>query len=198
MEEIRIDVRKQTYEELELSKKQAQLLFRLNHTMPATAEYERLVNELFPTIGEGSRISTPISGVRFHQVSIGKGVIIMPGCLMMSAGGITIDDGAMIAANVQLITNNHDLYDRHIITCKPVHIGKNAWIGAGATILPGVTVGDNAVVGAASVVTKDVAPDTIVAGNPARFIKRIPLRPECSEYNEDDFNIQLGLDSCGG
>ena len=97
----------------------------------------------------------------------------MPGCLMMSAGGITIEDGAMIAANVQLISNNHDLYERQIITCKPVHIGKNVWIGAGATILPGVTVGDNAVVGAASVVTKDVAPNTIVAGNPARFIKAI-------------------------
>ncbi len=77
--------------------------------------------------------------------------------------GITIDDGAMIAANVQLISNNHDLYERQIITCKPVHIGKNAWIGAGATVLPGVTIGDNAVVGAASVVTKDVAADTIVA-----------------------------------
>ena len=73
----------------------------------------------------------------------------------------------MIAANVQLISNNHDLYERQVITCKPVNIGKNAWIGAGATILPGVTVGDNAVVGAASVVAKDVAPDTIVVGNPA-------------------------------
>ena len=80
----------------------------------------------------------------------------------------------MIATNVQLISNNHNLYERQVITCKPVHIGKNAWIGAGATILPGVTVGDNAVVGAASVVAKDVAPDTIVVGNPAKFIKAIP------------------------
>lgn len=197
MEEIRIDVRKQTAEELELARTHSQLLFRFNHTMPATDEYERLMKELFPDMGEGSRISTPLTGVRFHQVKIGKEVIVMPGCLMMSAGGITIDDGAMIAANVQLISNNHDLYERHIITCKPVHIGKNAWIGAGATILPGVTVGDNAVVGAASVVTKDVAPDTIVVGNPARFIKRIPPRTECSARPEEDLNIQLGLDSCG-
>lgn len=197
MEEIRIDVRKQTASELELARTQSQLLFRFNHTMPATDEYERLMKELFPDMGEGSRISTPLTGVRFHQVKIGKDVIVMPGCLMMSAGGITIDDGAMIAANVQLISNNHDLYERHIITCKPVHIGKNAWIGAGATILPGVTVGDNAVVGAASVVTKDVAPDTIVVGNPARFIKRIPAAAECSARPEEDLNIQLGLDSCG-
>ena len=54
-----------------------------------------------------------------------------------------------------------------------MHIGKKAWVGAGATILPGVTVGENAVVGAGSVVTKDVAANTIVAGNPARFIKNV-------------------------
>lgn len=64
-------------------------------------------------------------------------------------------------------------------------------------MLPGVTIGDNAVVGAASVVTKDVAADTIVAGNPAKFIKRIPARSECSAFNEEDEAIQLGLDSCG-
>ena len=197
MEEIRIDVRKQNVQELELAKTQSQLLFRFNHTMPATDENERLMKELFPGMGEGSRISAPLSGVRFHQVTIGKDVIVMPGCLMMSAGGIRIDDGAMIAANVQIISNNHDLYERHVITCKPVHIGKNAWIGAGATILPGVTVGENAVVGAASVVTKDVAPDTIVAGNPVRFIKRITSRAECSTGNEEDLDMQLGLDSCG-
>ena len=77
----------------------------------------------------------------------------------------------MIAANAQLISNNHDLQDHALLICKPVHICRNAWIGAGATILPGVTVGENAVVAAGAVVTKDVAPNTIVGGNPAKFIK---------------------------
>ena len=90
----------------------------------------------------------------------------------------TTEDGAMVAANVQLISNNHDFHDRRILVCKPVHIGKNAWIGAGATILPGVTVGENAVVAAGAVVTKDVAPNTIVGGNPAKFIKEIPPQPK--------------------
>ena len=198
MKEIRIDVTKQTEEELALANEHAQLIFRFNNTMPGTAEYDELMREIFPKMGENSRVVTPLTAVRPHMVKIGRNVVVMPGCLMMSAGGITIDDGAMIAANVQLISNNHDLYERQIITCKPVHIGKNAWIGAGATILPGVTVGDNAVVGAASVVTKDVAPDTIVAGNPAKFIKVIPPKSQCADISDDDDDIiQLGLDSCG-
>lgn len=197
MEEIRIDVTKQTPEDLALAQVHSQLIFRFNHTMPGTAEYDELMRRIFPSMREGSIVSTPLTAVRPHMVSIGKNVVVMPGCLMMSAGGITIEDGAMIAANVQLISNNHDLYERQVITCKPVHIGKNAWIGAGATILPGVTIGNNAVVGAASVVTKDVQADTIVAGNPAKFIKRIPPRHERSATNADSENIQLGLDSCG-
>lgn len=195
--EIKIDVTKQTEEELALANEQAQLIFRFNNTMPGTAEYQELMHRIFPTMGEKSRVGTPLTAVRPHMVKIGRNVVVMPGCLMMSAGGITIDDGAMIAANVQLISNNHDLYERQVITCKPVHIGKKAWIGAGATILPGVTVGDNAVVGAASVVTKDVAPWTIVAGNPARLIKSIPPQTHCADRTDDEEIIQLGLDSCG-
>lgn len=198
MEEIRIDVTKQTAEELALANEHTRLIFEFNHTLPGTDEYNILMHRIFPSMGAGSRVASPLTAVRPHKVKIGKDVIIMPGCLMMSAGGITIEDGAMIAANVQLISNNHDLYERRVITCKPVHIGKNVWIGAGATILPGVTIGDNAVVGAASVVTKNVAPDTVVAGNPAKFIKRIPPQPECASIdNSDDEIVQLGLDSCG-
>lgn len=173
MEEIRIDCAHQSAEELALAREQAQLAFRLNHTMPHTDEYDILLHRLFPDMGEGSRLNTPVTVVRAHNVKIGRNVIVMNGCLMMAAGGIAIDDEAQIAANVQLISNNHDLDDRMIITCKPVHICRRAWIGAGATILPGVTVGENSVVGAGSVVTRDVEPDTIVAGNPARVIRRI-------------------------
>ena len=197
MEEIRIDVSKQTPEELALANEHARLIFKFNHTMPGTPEYAELMHQIFPSMGEGSRVQTPLTAIRPHMVKIGRNVVIMPGCLMMSAGEIAIDDGALIAANVQLISNNHDLYERQVITCKPVHIGRNAWIGAGATILPGVTVGDNAVVGAASVVTRDVEADTIVVGNPARFIKRIPPRPDCAASDDDEEPSQLGLDSCG-
>lgn len=173
MEEIRIDCDHQREADIALAKQQAQTLFKLNHTMPATEEYDTLLHQLFPSMGEGSRVNTPLTVVRAHNVRIGRRVIIMNGCLMMSAGGITIDDEALIAANVQLISNNHDLVNRRVIIGKPVHICSHAWVGAGATILPGVTVGENAIVGAGSVVTHDVAPNTIVAGNPAKVIRKI-------------------------
>ncbi|WP_018336790.1 MULTISPECIES: DapH/DapD/GlmU-related protein [Butyricimonas] len=173
MNEFRIDCAHQSSDELALAKVHAQLVFRLNHTMPMTKEYDCLLHQIFPTMGMNSRINTPLTVIRPHNVKIGNNVIIMNGCLMMSAGGITIDDDVQIAANVQLISNNHDLENRMVITCKPVHICTRAWIGAGATILPGVTVGENSVVGAGSVVTRDVEANTIVVGNPARVIRRI-------------------------
>ncbi|RZM23097.1 MAG: sugar O-acetyltransferase, partial [Pedobacter sp.] len=63
--------------------------------------------------------------------------------------------------------------DRHSLVPKAIHIKKNAWIGAGTIILPGVTIGENAVVAAGAVVSRDVAPNTIVGGVPAKFIKNI-------------------------
>ena len=169
-----VDPRKTTAEERAEGVRQAQVLFQLNHTMPYTDEYNALVRELFgERLGEGSLVMPGLTGVCFDRVKIGRGVMIMNNCLMMSRGGITIDDDAMIAANVQLISNNHDLKDRQLLICKPVHIGRNVWVGAGATILPGVTVGENAVVAAGAVVTKDVAPNTIVGVNPAKFIKNV-------------------------
>lgn len=173
MEELRIDLAQQCPEDLSNFKEELKLMFQLNHTMPLTPDYEGLIDKLFPNRGEDSVIMAPISGVRFYNVKIGKRVYVNTGCLMMSAGGITIGDDTQIAANVQLISNNHDLKERQVITCKPITIGRNVWIGAGATILPGVSIGDNAVIGASSVVTKDVPANTIYAGNPAKFIKKI-------------------------
>ena len=151
MKEIRIDCLNQTEQELAAAKELRQNIFRLNHTMPDIEEYSELLHKVFPHLGENCRVETPFSGVRTANVKFGRNVIIMPGCLMMSAGGITIDDDVMIAANVQLISNNHDLEQRSVITCKPVHICRKVWIGAGATILPPATRRENGVDGAGSV-----------------------------------------------
>ena len=173
-EEFRVDMRKTNPERRKEGARVAQLVFRLNHTMPYTEEYMQLLKEIFDeNLGEGSFIAAPISGACINDMKIGKGVYINSNCLVMGRGGITIEDGVQIAANVQLISNNHDPYDLQVLTCKPVLIKHDAWIGAGATILPGVCVGKHAVVGAGAVVTKDVPDYAVVGGNPARVIKML-------------------------
>ena len=174
MEEFRIDMRKPEEADPEEGIRCAQLCFKINHTMPYSEDYDSLVKEVcMGNIGENSRVRQPVTVVRGNSVKIGKNVVVMNNALFMAAGGITIEDNVLVAANAQLISNNHDLYDHAVLTCKPVHLKRNCWIGAGATILPGVTVGENAVVGAGAVVTKDVEANTVVGGNPAKLIKRL-------------------------
>ena len=156
MEELRIDMSKLSKEDADKLKQEVQDVFRLNHTMPYTKEYTEILDKLMPNRGVNTDIRTPLCGVHLDKVKIGNNVVVMNGSLMMASGTITIEDNTMLAANVQLISNNHDLDKRAIITCKPIRIKKNCWIGAGATILRGVTIGENSVVGAGSVVTKDV------------------------------------------
>ena len=110
---------------------------------------------------------------RFTQ--IGKNVFINHACSFLDMGGITIEDHVLLGPKVNLITENHPLdpADRRSLICKPIVIKRNAWIGAAATILPGVTVGENAVVAAGAVVAKDVPANTIVGGVPAKIIKAI-------------------------
>jgi acetyltransferase-like isoleucine patch superfamily enzyme len=90
-------------------------------------------------------------------------------------GGITIEDNVLIGPKANLITENHplDSANRKALICKPILIKRNAWIGAAATILPGVTIGENAVVAAGAIVLKDVPDNTIVGGVPAKYIKHI-------------------------
>ena len=118
-------------------------------------------------------LAPPLYGAALEELRVGDRVFINNNLLAMARGGITIEDDVQIAANVQLLSNNHDPYDRQVLTCRPVRICKGAWIGAGASILPGVTVGRHAIVGAASVVTHDVGDYEVVAGNPAKCIRKL-------------------------
>ena len=157
---------------METSVRDTQLLQKFNLALPLTDEYFSLMKELFYNqIGENSVVNNQLTVVLPKNVTIGSGVTVMNGALMMAAGGITIEDNVMIAANVQLISNNHDPYDRQILTCKPVLIKYGAWVGAGATILPGVTVGKYAIIGANSVVNKDIPDYAVAVGSPAKVVK---------------------------
>ena len=108
-------------------------------------------------------------------ISIGKNVFINHACSFLDMGGITIEDHVLIGPRVNIVTENHPLNptDRRALITRPVLIKRNAWIGAGAIILPGVTIGENAVVAAGAVVSKDLLANTVVGGIPTKFIKTI-------------------------
>jgi len=110
------------------------------------------------------------------HIRVGRNVFVNQNCTFYDLGGIDIGDEVMIGPNVSLITSGHPLEPsrrRDGVVARPIVIERNVWIAAGATIIGGVTVGENAVVAAGSVVTRDVPPDTLVAGNPARVIRSI-------------------------
>ncbi|KEZ53162.1 sugar O-acetyltransferase [Metabacillus indicus] len=109
------------------------------------------------------------------NIHVGRNVFINSGCRFQDQGGIIIGDGALVGHNVVLATLNHDIDPgkRSTLHPAPITIGTNVWIGANATILPGVTIGDGAVIAAGAVVTKDVPPNVIAGGVPAKMIKKI-------------------------
>ena len=107
---------------------------------------------------------------------IGRNVFVNQNCTFYDLGGLDIADDVMIGPNVSLITSGHPVEPsrrREFTIAKPIVIERNVWIAAGAIIIGGVTVGENSVVAAGAVVTKDVPPDTLVGGNPAKVIRSI-------------------------
>lgn len=112
-----------------------------------------------------------------ENITIGKNVFVNHACTFMDRGGITLEDNVLIGPKVNLITTNHPLdpHQRNATISHPILIKKGAWIGAGATILPGITIGENSVVAAGAVVSKDVPDNTIVGGVPAKVIKLLNI-----------------------
>lgn len=168
-------------DDVEYSKVQAVInrTIKLNVKLNTSEDIELIRENLSEIIGTEIDASTNIF-VPFYTnfgrfISIGKNVFINHACSFLDMGGITIEDHVLIGPKVNLITENHPINpnDRKSLICKPIVIKRNAWIGAAATILPGVTIGENAVVAAGAVVSKDVLANTIVGGVPAKLIKSI-------------------------
>ena len=111
-----------------------------------------------------------------ENIRVGRNVFINQNCTMYDLGGIDIADDVMIGPNVSVITSGHPIEPsrrREFVTAKPIVIERNVWIAADVTIIGGVTVGENSVIAVGSVVTRDVPPNTLVGGNPARVIRSI-------------------------
>lgn len=151
------------------------LLIRMNSTSEAT-EVRNLLGQITGCeIDESTTVFTPLYINYGKHIKLGKNVFINFDCTFLDLGGITIEDGVLIAPKVSLLSEGHPVSpeSRHSLTVGHIHIKKNAWIGANATILPGVTIGENAVVAAGAVVSKDVPDNTVVGGIPAKIIKTI-------------------------
>lgn len=152
---------------------------RLSPALNAATTIDEMRERLSEIIGSDIDQSTTIF-VPFHtnfgqHIKLGKNIFINHACSFLDLGGITIEDDVLIGPRVNITTENHPINPakRKFLELKSVSIKRNAWIGAGATILPGVTIGENSIVAAGAVVTKDVPANVIVGGIPARVIKAI-------------------------
>lgn len=184
----------------ELMKEQGALIARVNEynaTSPAETEKRAaLIKEMFAEAGEGCYIEPP-----FHanwggkHVRLGNYVYANFNLTLVDDGNIDIGDNVMFAPNVTVITATHPvlpaLREKGLQFNVDVKICPNVWIGAGAIIMPGITVGENSVVGAGSVVTKDVPPNTVVVGNPARVLREIGERDRLYYFRDKKIDIPV-------
>lgn len=135
-----------------------------------------LLAEVFGSVGEGVEARGPLHVELGVRTSVGDRTVLGPGFSVNDVAPVSIGADVVVGAHVSISTLllPHDPSKRveKWAGGAPVSIGDNVWIGAGVVIQPGVTIGENAVVEAGSVVVNDVEPDTLVAGNPAKLIRR--------------------------
>jgi maltose O-acetyltransferase len=152
-------------------------LVRYNASLGLPAdERHSLLAERLGAVGKGAAIRPPFHCDYGFNIRLGPGAFLNFNCVILDVVEVLIDEGTQIGPAVQIYTADHprDAAQRRegLEFGRRVRIGRHAWIGGGAIILPGVSIGDDAIVGAGAVVTRDVPAGCTVAGNPARLIKR--------------------------
>mgnify|MGYP000419701366 CR=1 FL=1 len=160
----------------EMSNEARRVTFHLNAAYHTPDEVRGLLSELFGyEVPQSLRVFPPLYADFGKNITVGENVFINACCHFQDHGGVMIGDGCQIGHNVVFATLDHGTApeDRGAMYPAPIRLGKNVWVGSNSTILRGVTVGDNAIIAAGSVVTKDVAANTVVGGVPARHIRDI-------------------------
>lgn len=147
-----------------------------NLPLSAVEERGKLLRSII-NAGRNCTVISPFFCDYGYNITVGDNFFANVNLVVLDGAKVTIGDNVFIAPNVGIYTAGHPLDVKRrnagLEYAYPVTIGDNVWIGAGVSILPGVTIGDNSVIGAGSVVTCDVPPDVVAAGNPCRIIKKI-------------------------
>jgi maltose O-acetyltransferase len=136
-----------------------------------------LLRELFGYVGTGAYIEPPFQCDYGTYIHAGERLYMNFGCVILDCNRVTIGDDVLIGPGVHIYAATHPVEPEIRLGGRelglPVKIGNTVWIGGGAIICPGVTIGDGAVIGAGSVVTRDIPPRCVAAGNPGRIIRQI-------------------------
>lgn len=156
----------------------AKLIAQYNASAPdAPDTRRRILRDLLGSLGEGTIIRPPFYCDYGYQIHIGTRTFVNFGLVALDVAKITIGDDVQIGPNVQLLTPTHPLEPEprraKWEAAKPITIHHNVWLGGGVIVCPGVTIGENSVVGAGAVVTRDLPPNTLAVGNPARIIRTL-------------------------
>ncbi len=154
------------------------ILDKFNYSTPDNMEKRvEILEELFAQKLEGVIIEPTFKCDYGSNIKLGKNVYMNFNCVILDCAKVKIGDNTMLAPNVQLYTPEHPIdyktRNTYLEYAKPITIGKNCWLGGGVIVLGGVTIGEGSVIGAGSVVTKDIPPNSLAVGNPARVIKQI-------------------------
>ena len=156
-----------------------ELLYDFNATRPSEGgRRTALLREMFASVGEGVYVEPPLhANWAGRHVHVGDRVYANFNLTLVDDGPIRIGSHVMFGPNVTITTAGHpvqpDLRRRAAQLNLPVVIGDNVWIGAGVSIMPGVTIGDDTVIGAGSVVTRDIPAGVVAVGTPCRVVREI-------------------------
>lgn len=154
-----------------------------NSLYPSEEEKQKgLLKGLLGKTGEEFRVTAPFWCDYGFNIELGENFYVNHNCVILDCAKVTFGDNVFVGPDCGFYTAGHPIdakqRNQGLEYARPIHVGDNVWIGVGVRVLPGVSIGEGAVIGSGSVVTKDIPPRVIAAGNPCRVIREIKEESE--------------------